>query len=380
MRGFISSYEAAHMRMGQWFERRTTLRYMQLISKHNGWASKPVLKSLCFMILGAFLSLVICSAGEEKTQHKDLWFEPAEPNHQTTRVSRSIRRREPSQPDTPEEEPSEEVKKLARAEKLRRRRVFRETLRIRPVRGPGYIDLFAENLTAHSVTITLDLTPKNLKPTQDFPQTIVLAAREDKQVAHLVPIDDARPYRYRYHVDMLPGKAKAVPDQDHAYALPYRPGTAYWVVQGYGGRFTHQGRSRYSVDFAMPEGTPIYAARAGIVAEIKADSDENGTSEEHRDLANYVVIEHTDGTWAEYYHLKVDGVQVKVDESVAAGELIGYSGNTGYSKIPHLHFAVRKTISGKVSSTIPVKFKTSQGVVNRLQPKRRYRAVQPSAE
>jgi murein DD-endopeptidase MepM/ murein hydrolase activator NlpD len=228
----------------------------------------------------------------------------------------------------------------------------------------------------------MEITFKNLESTQALPLITVLTAKQRKKVTRLNPIEGSATYRFRYHyqVDMLPGKAKAIPDKDYAYALPYRPGTAYWVVQGYGGKFTHQGRSRYSIDFAMPEGTPIYAAREGVVAETRMDSDESGTTEEYRELANYIIIEHPDGTWAEYYHLKENGVEVKVDEKVQTGQLIGYSGNTGYSKIPHLHFAIRKTISGKVSSTIPVKFNTSQGILSRLKPNRRYRAADPSVE
>jgi murein DD-endopeptidase MepM/ murein hydrolase activator NlpD len=339
--------------------------------------------SLCALCLYWSLDIVSCGADQGSTRRDGVRGDSASPKHYLVSLSVSANRRGSSRdPVSPQTTPAEDSEISLKAERLRRRRIFRNSLRIEGLRGPDHVDLFVENLTGHTVTLTMNITFKNLESTEALPLTAVLAAKQRKKVTRLKSIEGSASYRfrYRYQVDMLPGKAKAIPDKDYAYALPYRPGTAYWVVQGYGGKFTHQGRSRYSVDFAMPEGTPIYAAREGVVAETRMDSDASGTTEEHRELANYIIIEHPDGTWAEYYHLRENGVEVKVDEKVQAGQLIGYSGNTGYSKIPHLHFAIRKTISGKVSSTVPVKFNTSQGILSRLRPSRRYRAADSPVE
>jgi len=354
---------------------------MHWATKHHGLKKNLRQVGVCLLGLGWVLDVVFRGAAKDPMMGRRFWVVPTPPNNRLLSLSVSSRRKGRLRaPVVPKEAPTKASERASRSELLRKRRIFRSTLRIEGLREPDHVDLIVKNLSAHTVTITMDITCKNLESTQKLPFTTVLVGKESKKVTRLDLIDGSRPYRYRYHVDMLPGKAKTVPDKDYAYALPYRPGKAFWVVQGYGGKFTHRERSRYSIDFAMPEGTPIYAAREGIVAETKMDSDENGTTEEYRELANYIIVEHPDGTWAEYYHLKENGVQVKVDEKVQTGELIGYSGNTGYSKIPHLHFAVRKTISGKVSSTIPVKFKTSRGVLSRLEPNRRYRAPGVSAE
>ena len=57
--------------------------------------------------------------------------------------------------------------------------------------------------------------------------------------------------------------------------------------------------------------------------------------------ANYVKIRHDDGTIGNYVHLQHDGVLVEVGDKVRTGDVIGMSGNTGFTTGPHLHFEVR---------------------------------------
>jgi murein DD-endopeptidase MepM/ murein hydrolase activator NlpD len=58
-------------------------------------------------------------------------------------------------------------------------------------------------------------------------------------------------------------------------------------------------------------------------------------------LSNSIRILHDDGSMAVYAHLQVGRAQVYVGMRVQAGQLIAYSGNTGFSSGPHLHFAVQ---------------------------------------
>lgn len=103
---------------------------------------------------------------------------------------------------------------------------------------------------------------------------------------------------------------------------------------------THKGQYEGCVDFALPEGSPIYAARDGLVMHIKADSNVGGDDEKYFYDGNMVAIRHDNGEESIYEHLKYKGVEVKVGEEVKVGQLIGYSGNTGITKGPHLHFQV----------------------------------------
>ena len=101
--------------------------------------------------------------------------------------------------------------------------------------------------------------------------------------------------------------------------------------------------------------------------DIKEDSDKVGYSQEFAKHGNFVAIEHRDGTFATYYHLKKDGVLVRIGESVDRGDQLGYSGNTGYSSGPHLHFQVYKAVDAKNIESIPVKFISYQDLVTNPQ-------------
>lgn len=90
-------------------------------------------------------------------------------------------------------------------------------------------------------------------------------------------------------------------------------------------------RLHNGVDLSAPEGTPIYASRAGKV--IVATYGASG--------GNYVMIDHMDDTYTTMY-LHMTRYIVHVGQNVAAGELIGYCGSTGVSTGPHLHFSVFK--------------------------------------
>ena len=92
----------------------------------------------------------------------------------------------------------------------------------------------------------------------------------------------------------------------------------------YGYQLMHNG-----VDLACPQGTPIYATRAGTVT--TASYQEGGAG-------YYVSINHGDGFGSIYMHMT--HYVVSTGQSVSAGQLIGYVGSTGVSTGPHLHFGI----------------------------------------
>lgn len=183
------------------------------------------------------------------------------------------------------------------------------------------------------------------------------------ELFELEPVPGARRVGYGISYSFARGNPfTADHDDDYAYLLPFEHGTKRRLSQGFNGSFSHFGENQYAVDFDMPVGTPIHAARGGIVAEVKEDSNRGGPSVSYSGDGNYVLVAHTDGTFGNYVHLRRDGAIVEPGDIVAAGEIIAYSGNTGRSSGPHLHFDVRiPTEDGRMQS-IPFRFRGNNTV------------------
>ena len=164
------------------------------------------------------------------------------------------------------------------------------------------------------------------------------------------------------------------PDHDDAYQyrLPYGEQVTYPVIQGYGARLSHRGAEQYTVDFGMPIGTPVYAARDGVVALAEDSHDVGCWRTECGRLANFVVLLHSDGTTGEYFHLLRGSVQVRLGERVALGALLAFSGNTGYTTAPHLHFGVYRTERDGGTQSLGIRFTTREGLIREPREGARY--------
>ena len=105
---------------------------------------------------------------------------------------------------------------------------------------------------------------------------------------------------------------------------------------------THVGSLRHAIDYVCDEGTPILAAGTGVVVWVRDDSNVGGTDwKKFWDLGNRVVVRHGNGEYSAYEHLRYNGAAVVEGDRVEEGSsIIGYSGNTGLSSTPHLHFEV----------------------------------------
>lgn len=90
---------------------------------------------------------------------------------------------------------------------------------------------------------------------------------------------------------------------------------------------THDG-----VDFRASIGTPIRASLSGTVLEVNYGAAQNCQ------YGKWVLIKHTNGLATLYAHLS--DISVQKNTVVVTGQVIGYSGNTGYATGPHLHFGV----------------------------------------
>jgi murein DD-endopeptidase MepM/ murein hydrolase activator NlpD len=168
--------------------------------------------------------------------------------------------------------------------------------------------------------------------------------------------------------------------QNSLYVLPYAVGRTNRVSR----TFDHYlpangGVGLYAIDFPMPIGTPIHAARAGVVVAVE----ERFSDRDNADFQeNWVMIRHADGTVARYIHLTRDGALVAVGDTVTQGQRIGLAGNSGASREPHLHFDVQQCGPNlppgynalPCGRTVPLSFRNTAQHSCGLEPRREYTA------
>lgn len=234
------------------------------------------------------------------------------------------------------------------------------------------VRLTAVNLSGFPLTFTLRARRSAMRDSGPREVTATLAPRESRRLMRIAGGDSGR---RPYYCDWTIGSLDAQHDDRQVYVLPYARGRSYRVLQGYGSRFSHTGREQYAIDFKMPEGTPVHAARAGVVARIEEAHDIGCWEDACSRYANYVVVLHDDGTTGEYYHLQQDGALVDAGERVRAGQLIGLSGNTGHSALPHLHFAVYRAVDWGRTQSLPVRILSADGIITRPRRGALYPAV-----
>lgn len=183
---------------------------------------------------------------------------------------------------------------------------------------------------------------------------------------------------YDWYVAFHPGEQTAQHDPATVYALPFKSGRWVWVVQAYDDPRSHSGSQRFAIDFGVPIGTEVLAARGGVVIGTNATSNESSRDGFKRARANYVWVRHPDGMIGFYLHLRHSGVAVAVGQAVKTGQLLGYSGCTGQCGGPHLHFHVSTPLQARddrkfeAYKTFPTVFKTAGGGVEFLEPGRSY--------
>ncbi|MFJ6568595.1 M23 family metallopeptidase [Streptomyces sp. NPDC091292] len=144
-----------------------------------------------------------------------------------------------------------------------------------------------------------------------------------------------------------PAAAKAAPAwvkpvDNYSLSAGYAQAGGMWASK-------HSGQ-----DFAVPTGTPVKAVSAGTVVKAGGNGAGDGPA-----YGNAIVIKHSNGKYSQYAHLSK--VNVKIGQSVSAGQNIAASGNTGNSSGPHLHFEIRTT-PNYGSAISPMAFLRSAGV------------------
>lgn len=225
----------------------------------------------------------------------------------------------------------------------------------------GGIEFVAHNAFYAPIEVRLKFDVLRGMDQPDSNQTLrwVVEPRSDVQLLNLEirPESEEAPY-VEFRFEYMLGDPLAQHTAGDGYRAPFAAGVEFPITQAYPSTITHQSvDSRHAIDLAMPVGTDIVAARAGVVFDVAANNYRGGVDRE-RDApaANIVRILHDDGTFALYAHLNWNSIRVKPGDRVRQGEYIADSGNTGFSSGPHLHFSVQKNAGLRIQS-LPVWFK-----------------------
>jgi len=204
--------------------------------------------------------------------------------------------------------------------------------------GDGLV-AWVHNRSAGPVEVELGATELvDMASDKSLPIRQVLPGNARVPLLRLQPLSDGA--RHALRLDATPGEPNVVA-RDVVYSLPVEE-SRFEIGQGFHGGFSHQDEAnRYALDLIVAEGTPVLAARAGLVTEASSGFREGGVDPGLAGRANLIRVLHDDGSMALYAHLQEDGVFVRTGDRVNLGQMIGRAGSTGFSSGPHLHFAVQ---------------------------------------
>ena len=229
-------------------------------------------------------------------------------------------------------------------------------------------EFFIRNLYPCPLQVAIDWNKHdNVTATPDLPNRFVVASGDSPSLFKVTPNQTTKNGQFSLSYRYIFGRPLTDYQSNYLYHPPIAASSKFQISQAFNGEFSHNdAQNRYAVDITMPLDTPIYAARAGIVIEAQDSYSDHGKQTELASKANNIRILHDDSSMAVYAHLALNKAQVKAGMAVAAGQLIAYSGNTGFSSGPHLHFAVQIN-QGMELVSVPFEFADAQQ--NRIQPK-----------
>jgi len=163
-------------------------------------------------------------------------------------------------------------------------------------------------------------------------------------------------------------------------SLPLLPGTQFYLSQGAFGKYTHHDPGEeYKWDFDVPYGTPVIAVESGVVLSVWEPKTGGGCDPRYNEDAHNLKIQHTDGTVAQYTHVKS---HVHTGQYVNRGSVIAETAKNGFICSPQLCFSVYRSASnlhGSLSpQTIPLRFSAIKGGLLREGTRYKIPGVKPN--
>ncbi len=141
-----------------------------------------------------------------------------------------------------------------------------------------------------------------------------------------------------------------VPVSSESYRLPWQPGITMRLTQDCNDSCCgdHVGTDKYAYDWANGGAFTIVAARGGTISHLKINSTSGCGTSGCVNQANYLVIDHGDGTQSTYLHLEGNSLAAGIScgATVQRGQPLARAGTTGWSTGIHLHFQVSGVHAG----------------------------------
>jgi hypothetical protein len=181
--------------------------------------------------------------------------------------------------------------------------------------SPAAARIVAVNRGYSPVTVTFDLPSDqtwNARSDVPLPHTEVVPPQTEKVLARLTPRDASKGMRYGCSYAWQIGDFTAHHDSPERYRFPFADGVrAFAYVPD---QRESDPSLRYSVQFYLPVGSKVVAARSGVVVRMKQNND--------------IDILHSDSTIATYRHLGTVEKRVYEGKSVSAGDMLGVAGKS----------------------------------------------------
>ena len=201
----------------------------------------------------------------------------------------------------------------------------------------------------------------NVTSEPPLPARLVLPGQSEERLLKIRATDPGLGFSFRLSYHQMIGPPLDQLPREVDYFPPFPLGMQFPISQGFDNDVTHnEPPNQYAVDIVMPVGTPVLAARAGRVMDMEDDFHGAAQKERYLTRSNQVRILHDDGTMAVYAHLQANSLRVRQGATVARGQWIANSGNTGYSNGPHLHFVIQLN-AGMSLESMPFRFVAPTG-------------------
>lgn len=225
------------------------------------------------------------------------------------------------------------------------------------------VELIVDKLVPWDFTLFVDLKLENMRSDHRLPLIRSFTSRGRERIMILEITEPGRRWTFKFNLKWVIGVLDAKHDDSYVYVLPFGRDKSFLVSQSFNGAASH--KMKHAIDFDMPIGTRVRAARDGIVIAVEESNYRGDLDPSLKTKANYVRIQHSDGTIGNYVHLMQNGVKVYQGDRIRRGDMIAYSGDTGYSSGPHLHFEVYTISNSLKQQTIPIRFRANgkNGVV-----------------